>query len=111
MRHLLTDLCIKHHKFFLHPVERMSRVLEKNGDFDCLINGYYNLYGKTKSCGRKSQTLSQLIEDSRKLGACFYNKVGLRKGDYVHILLPNCTDYHSIAIGAWMCEAIGTSNI
>ena len=85
----------------------MSKVLEKNGDFDCLINGYYNLYGKTKSCGRKSQTLSRLIEDSKKLGACFYNKVGLRKGDFVHILLPNCTDYHSIAIGAWMCEAIG----
>lgn len=94
-------------KTFGHEcIDKMSKVLKKNGDFDCIINGYYSLYGKTSSCGQKSLTLSQLIEDSKKLGACFYNKVGLRKGDVVHLLLPNCTNYQSFAFGAWMCEAI-----
>ena len=37
-------------------LDRMSNVLEKHGDFDCLINGYFHMYGKTKSCGKKSQT-------------------------------------------------------
>merc|ERR1711962_381742 len=35
-------------------LDRMSNVLKKYGDFDCLINGYFHLYGKTQSCGKKS---------------------------------------------------------
>ena len=49
-------------------IERMSNVLEKHGDYDCLINGYFYLHGKTTSCGEKSKTLSSLITDSRILG-------------------------------------------
>ena len=49
-------------------IERMSKVLETHGDYDCLINGYFYLYGKTTSCGEKTKTLSGLIKDSRLLG-------------------------------------------
>ena len=49
-------------------IERLSKVLEKHGDYDCLINGYFYLHGKTTSCGEKSKTLSSLIKDSRILG-------------------------------------------
>ena len=49
-------------------IERMSNVLEKHGDYECLINGYFYLHGKTTSCGEKSKTLSSLITDSRILG-------------------------------------------
>ena len=49
-------------------IERLSNVLEKHGDYDCLINGYFYLHGKTTSCGEKSKTLSSLIKDSRILG-------------------------------------------
>ena len=40
------------------------------------------------------------------LGSCLYNKAGLRKGDIVHLLIPNCTDYHCFAFGSWICEAV-----
>ena len=58
-------------------LERMSRVLDKYGDFECMINGYFHLYGQTRTCGQKSQTLSGFIQDSRRLGTCLYNKAGL----------------------------------
>ena len=40
------------------------------------------------------------------LGSCLYNKAALRKGDIVHLLIPNCTDYHCFVFGSWMCEAV-----
>ena len=55
-------------------IERMSKVLETHGDYDCLINGYFYLHGKTTSCGEKSKTLSSLIKDSRILGKVIYTK-------------------------------------
>ena len=84
---------------------RMRKNLERNGDFKCLINGGYTLQGTTTSCGDKSTTLSQVIQTSEAFGAALFN-AGLRKGDVVHFLLPNCTDYHALVIGVWMCNGI-----
>ena len=82
---------------------RMRKNLERNGDFKCLVNGGYTLQGTTASCGDKSITLSQVIQTSEAFGAALFN-AGLRKGDVVHFLLPNCTDYHALVIGVWMCK-------
>ena len=84
---------------------RMRKNLERNGDFKCLVNGGYTLQGTTASCGDKSITLSQVIQTSEAFGAALFN-AGLRKGDVVHFLLPNCTDYHALVVGVWMCNGI-----
>ena len=86
-------------------LSRMKKNLERNGDFKCLINGGYTLQGTTTSCSEKSTTLSKVINTSEAFGAALYN-AGLRKGDVVHFLLPNCTDYHALVIGVWMCNGI-----
>ena len=86
-------------------LSRMRKNLERNGDFKCLINGGYTLKGTTTSCSEKSTTLSKVINTSEAFGAALYN-AGLRKGDVVHFLLPNCTDYHALVIGVWMCNGI-----
>ena len=86
-------------------VERFEKTLEKFGDFDAIINGFFEITGKTSTCGSKKKTLKDLIEDSKKIGANFWQK-GLKKGDKIHLLLSNSTEYHTFAIGAWLCEAI-----
>ena len=86
-------------------LRRFNVTLDKNGDFDVLTNAYFALEGTTSTVGSKTKTLSRLIWDSRACGAAFY-KLGLRKGQVVHILLPNSTENHNISVGAWLCEAI-----
>ena len=81
----------------------MEKNLAKNGDFQAMINGYFSLTGKTSGCGDKSKLLSKLLLDSKLCSAAFYQS-GLRQGDVVHFLIPNCTEYHNLAIGIWACE-------
>ena len=47
------------------------------------------------------------IEDIKLIGAAFYH-AGLRRGNIAHVLLPNCTEYHAIVSGIWMCEGIAS---
>ena len=74
-------------------LKRLSHMLYTYGDTECLINGYFALTGKTLSCGNKTKTLSDIIRDSKRCGAAFW-KLGLRKGDVVHFVIPNNTEYH-----------------
>ena len=86
-------------------IRRLNATLDKNGDFDVLTNGYFVLDGTTSSVGAKTKTLSRLIWDSKVCAAALYD-LGLRKGQMVHILLPNSTENHNISVGAWLCEAV-----
>ena len=58
---------------------RLKKTLSQNGDYDCLINGYFSLTGRTSSCGQKSKKLSEVIKDAKLYAAAFWN-AGLRKG-------------------------------
>ena len=58
---------------------KLQKTLNKKGDYNCLINGYFSLTGKTSSCGQKSKKLSKVIKDSKLYAAAFWN-AGLRKG-------------------------------
>ena len=58
---------------------RLKKTLNQNGDYDCLINGYFSMTGKTSSCGQKSKKLSEVIKDAKLYAAAFWN-AGLRKG-------------------------------
>ena len=60
-------------------LDRLKQILDKHGDFDCLVNGYFSLSGSTSSCGEKSKSLSKVIRDSKLYAAAFWN-AGLRKG-------------------------------
>ena len=64
---------------------RLGKTLNKKGDYDCLINGYFSLTGRTSSCGQKSKKLSEVIKDSKLYGAAFWN-AGLRKGIEIYTL-------------------------
>ena len=90
--------------FGYHCLDRLIETYKTFGDFECFINGHFDLEGHTSSCGSKRKTISQFIEDAKSIGKKLFH-LGLRKGDTVHLLLPNFTDYHAIAIGIWMCEA------
>ena len=46
-------------------LNRMEKNLHQKGDYECLINGFYKLEGKTSSCGVQSKHLSDIIKDSR----------------------------------------------
>ena len=61
-------------------LNRLQQVLNKHGDHDCFVNGYFSMIGKTSTCGEKSKSLSNLIKDSRLYAAAFWN-AGLRKGN------------------------------
>lgn len=82
-----------------------KEVIEENGDYDWLINGPYETLGFTSSIGSKIRKASEVEPQARKIASAFY-KHGLRKGDVVHLAIPNSTENHCIAIGAWLCEAI-----
>ena len=85
-------------------LNRMKLTLDNGkGDYDCLIHGSFSLEGKTSSCGQKSKSLASLIKDSRLCAAAFWRH-GLRKGDIVHFVIPNNTEYHNLALGVWTCE-------
>ena len=84
-------------------IKGFSKIIEKDGDFDWLINGPYDLTNKTSTCGLKKRKASDLEPEAKKVAAAFY-KNGLRKGDVVHFLIPNSTENHIIAVGAWLCE-------
>ena len=60
-------------------LNRLKKTLSQNGDYDCLINGYFSLTGRTSSCGQKSKKLSEVIKDAKLYAAAFWN-AGLRKG-------------------------------
>ena len=68
-----------------------------------MIHGSFSIEGKTSSCGQKSKSLATLIKDSRLCAAAFWRH-GLRKGDIVHFVIPNNTEYHNLALGVWTCE-------
>ena len=59
---------------------RLKQTLDKHGDYDCLVNGYFSLTGTTSSCGQKSKSLSKVIRDSKLYAAAFWN-AGLHKGN------------------------------
>jgi long-subunit acyl-CoA synthetase (AMP-forming) len=86
-------------------IKGFSKIIQKDGDFDWLINGPYDLTNKTSTCGLKKRKASELEPEAKKAAAAFYSN-GLRKGDVVHFLIPNSTENHIIAVGAWLCEAI-----
>ena len=65
---------------------RLKKTLSQNGDYDCLINGYFSLTGRTSSCGQKSKKLSEVIEDSKLYAAAFWN-AGLRKGMMINFTI------------------------
>ena len=88
-------------------LERMKVNLSKNGDFVCLINGFYSCQNQTEGCGVKNKLFSNLILDSCLYANAFW-KHGLRKGDVVHFQIPNCTDYHCLALAVWACEGIAS---
>ena len=58
---------------------KLKKNLDKNGDYECLVNGYFSSTGKTSSCGEKTKRLSKIIKDSKLYAAAFWN-AGLRKG-------------------------------
>ena len=60
-------------------LRKLKQTMDKNGDYDCLVNGYFSLTGKTTSCGQKTKCLSKIIRDSKLYAAAFWN-AGLRKG-------------------------------
>ena len=62
-----------------YVLSKLKKTLDKNGDYDCLVNGYFSLTGKTSSCGQKTKNLSKIIRDSKLYAAAFWN-AGLRKG-------------------------------
>ena len=52
------------------------------------------------------QNLASEIENAtHNIAKAFYN-AGLRKGQTVEFVIPNCTNYHVIVFGAWLCEGI-----
>ena len=60
-------------------LSQLKKSIDKNGDYNCLVNGYFSLTGKTTSCGQKTKCLSKIIKDSKLYAAAFWN-AGLRKG-------------------------------
>ena len=82
-----------------------KEVIEENGDYDWLINGPYEIFGSCSTIGTKVRKASEVEPLARKIASAFY-KQGLRKGDVVHLAIPNSTENHCIAFGVWLCEAI-----
>ena len=60
---------------------------------------------ETETCGSKRKKLSEIEPSARKIASAFWQN-GLRKGDVVHFVIPNNTEYHTTVIGAWLCEAV-----
>ena len=69
-----------------------------------MINGPYDLTGTTSTCGVQRKRISEIEFQARQVSRSFYQN-GLRKGDVVHFVIPNNTEYHITVIGAWLCEA------
>ena len=88
--------------FFFKSV---NNVLQNQGDSDWQINGPFEVNGFTSTCGAKRIKLSEIENSSRNIATAFYN-AGLRKGQTVEFVIPNCTNYHVIVFGAWLCEGI-----
>ena len=88
-------------------IKSFESVLEQNGDFDWIINGPYDLTGQTSTCGLKRRKISEFAPNARKVGKALYRH-GLRKGDVVHLVIPNSTENHIIATGIWLCEAVAS---
>ena len=85
-------------------LKRFRNTLEQHGDYDWLINGPYDLTGTTSTCGVRRKRISEIEVQARQVASSFYQN-GLRKGDVVHLVIPNNTEYHITVIGAWLCEA------
>ena len=85
-------------------LKRFRYTLEQHGDYDWLINGPYDLTGTTSTCGVQRKRISEIEFQARQVSRAFYQN-GLRKGDVVHFVIPNNTEYHITVIGAWICEA------
>ncbi len=54
--------------------------------------------------GRRSLWASELLARVPLLARAFYS-LGLRRGDYMSIYLPNTTEFHPCVLGAWSCGA------
>ena len=67
-------------------LSRLRNILNQSGDYDCIINGYFSLTGRTSSCGQKSKKLSEVIKDAKLYAAAFWN-AGLRKGMMINFTI------------------------
>lgn len=63
---------------------------------------------KVDAMTEKSYTLQQMYELSKK-ACCALRKHGLRKGDVMAIISPNCLDYPIIELGAMAIGAVITA--
>lgn len=68
----------------------------------------YILLFKIDAITEKSYTLQQMYDLSKK-ASCALRKQGLRKGDVIAIISPNCLDYPIIELGAMAIGAIITA--
>ncbi len=53
---------------------------------------------------KKSLQLSE-VEGRAVVAANFFQRKGVRRGDVVQIVLPNCVEYHVATLGAWLLGA------
>lgn len=56
--------------------------------------------------GKRSINSSDVEPNSRAAAKYFYQRLGLRSGDMVHVALPNTTSYFYPVFGAWLCRAV-----
>jgi len=80
--------------------------VEHKGDRTWLTNGSLVATGSSKVFGCESVKISQVETKSRAIAAILYDMYNVRRGDVVHIILPNTTEFYFPVLGTWILQGV-----
>lgn len=92
--------------FVEYLFEVVRKNLSENGDRPWLTNGAVQVVGRSQVLGEETVMLSEVEQRSRMIARVLHHKYHLVRGDVVHIVLPNTTQYYYPVLATWILQGV-----
>eukprot|EP00090_Calanus_glacialis_P011500 TRINITY_DN19894_c0_g1_i1.p1 TRINITY_DN19894_c0_g1~~TRINITY_DN19894_c0_g1_i1.p1 ORF type:complete len:554 (+),score=150.15 TRINITY_DN19894_c0_g1_i1:62-1723(+) len=80
--------------------------LQEKGDRPWLTNGAIQATGSSQVFGEETVMISDLEPKSRQIAKILHHVYNVGRGDVVHIMLPNTSQYYFPVFGTWILQGV-----
>jgi len=92
--------------FVEHLFERVRENVQKKGDCSWLTNGAILAEGSSLAFGDETVRISEVEPKSQAIANILHHIYKVGKGDVVHIILPNTTQFYFPVFGTWILQGV-----
>ena len=96
----------KEKPFVEYLFERVNQDLREKGDRPWLRNGSILATGSSLVFGNETVQISQVEHKSRQIARILHHMYKVGRGDVVHIILPNTSQFYFPVLGTWALQGV-----